>query len=265
MPAGAPPAAGCGPGPAPGLAAAEPFGSAAAGAVADDPGRLLPVLEVETAPSPRFSVIWLHGLGADGAAFRPVVPMLRLGMVPAVRFVFPTAPAIPVTSRGGAILGAWYDILSAARNARRIDESSLLRSREAIRRLIRHENGRGIPEERIFVAGFSQGGAMAYATGLTHAGRLAGVIALSAYLPASELVGQEVAGGPRATPIFAAHGTEDPVVSLAFAEEARDTLLALGYPLEWRTFPMPHSVCIRELRAVGAWLRQRMAALERAA
>lgn len=220
---------------------------------------LLPAIEIATSPTPLFSLIWMHGLGAHGSDFESVVPALGLKDAPGVRFVFPHAPHMPVTCNGGAVMSAWYDILSLGRTTRKIDEPSLLRSRQAIRRLIAREHERGVPAERIFLAGFSQGGALAYATGLTHPQPLAGIVALSTYLPASETVSREIAAAGHALPVFAAHGSEDEVVAPELGAEARDTLLRLGHRLEWHTFPMPHSVSIREIRAVGAWLRRRLA------
>lgn len=141
----------------------------------------LPPIEIETAANPEFAVIWLHGLGADGSDFVPVVPELGLPAAPAVRFIFPHAPHMPVTCNGGYVMRAWYDIISLDSNARRIDEAGIIASREAIRGLIEFEKSRGIPVDRIFIAGFSQGGAVAYTTALTHPEKLAGVIALSTF------------------------------------------------------------------------------------
>ncbi|MDQ5879510.1 MAG: phospholipase/carboxylesterase, partial [Pseudomonadota bacterium] len=144
---------------------------------------LLPAIEVATDNNPRYAVIWLHGLGADGSDFEPVVPELRLDDSPGVRFIFPHAPEMPVTCNGGYIMPAWYDIISLEPHSRRVDEAGIVHSRAAIRALIHRENERGIPCERIFLAGFSQGGAVAYVTALTHPEKLAGLIALSTYLP----------------------------------------------------------------------------------
>ena len=143
----------------------------------------LPAIEVETGDNPQYAVIWLHGLGADGSDFVPVVPELGLADAPGVRFIFPHAPEIPVTCNGGYVMRAWYDIVSLDSSSREIDEAGIVHSRAAIRRLIARENRRGIPCARIFLAGFSQGGAIAYTTALTHAERLAGIIALSTYIP----------------------------------------------------------------------------------
>lgn len=221
---------------------------------------LLPAIEVESAENPQFSLIWLHGLGADGSDFASVVPELGLGDGPGVRFIFPHAPSMPVTCNGGYVMPAWYDIISLEPGSRRVDEAGLLHSCQAIRRLLVRENQRGIPDRRIFLAGFSQGGAVAYSTALTHPTPLAGVIALSTYLPSPRLLADELAAANQAIPIFAAHGIHDDVVSPALGRAARDLLLQRAYPLEWHEYPMPHSVCLAEIQAIGQWLRTRMAA-----
>lgn len=226
---------------------------------------LLDCLELQTGAVPRFAVIWLHGLGADGSDFVPVVPHLGLEGAPAVRFVFPNAPAIPVTCNGGWVMPAWYDIISLDPDTRQVDAAGVVRSRAAIRRLVARENERGIPCARIFLAGFSQGGAVAYATALTHAERLAGIVALSTYLPTPELVEAEGSAANAAQSIFAAHGTEDDVVGPGLGTRARDFLAARGHAVEWREYPMPHSVCLEEIVDIGAWLRTRMAAVDSAA
>ena len=219
---------------------------------------LLPAIEVETVDNPQFSVIWLHGLGADGSDFEPVVPELGLEDY-AVRFVFPHAPMIPVTCNGGYVMRAWYDIISLDIDSRQIDDAGILESRQAIRRLIARENQRGTPCHRIFIAGFSQGGAIAYATALTHPEKLAGVIALSTYIPNPGILVAEATEANKATPIFAAHGSADDVVSFQLGVVARDLLMQHGYPLEWHDYPMPHSVCPQEITAIGDWLRKTMA------
>ena len=221
---------------------------------------LLPAIEVATDNNPRYAVIWLHGLGADGSDFEPVVPELRLDDSPGVRFIFPHAPEMPVTCNGGYIMPAWYDIISLEPHSRRVDEAGIVHSRAAIRSLIARENERGIPCERIFLAGFSQGGAVAYVTALTHPEKLAGLIALSTYLPTPQLVIDEATAANRALPIFAAHGSEDDVVSPTLGRQARDFLVQQGYRSEWREYPMPHSVCLEEIVDIGAWLRPRLAA-----
>ncbi len=218
----------------------------------------LPPIEIETAANPEFAVIWLHGLGADGSDFVPVVPELGLPAAPAVRFIFPHAPHMPVTCNGGYVMRAWYDIISLDSNARRIDEAGIIASREAIRGLIEFEKSRGIPVDRIFIAGFSQGGAVAYTTALTHPEKLAGVIALSTYIPSPALLTDESAAANRDTPIFAAHGTGDDVVSPALGLAARKLLAERGYVIDWHEYPMPHSVCLEEVQAIGRWLGKRM-------
>lgn len=225
---------------------------------------LLDGIELQTGDTPRFAVIWMHGLGADGSDFVPVVPHLGLDDAPSIRFVFPNAPQIPVSCNGGYVMPAWYDIISLAPNAREVDAAGVRRSREAIRRLIERENQRGVPGERIFVAGFSQGGAIAYSTALTHPQRLAGIVALSTYIPTPELLEAEATAVNAGLPIFAAHGNEDDVVSPELGTRARNLVQSLGHAVEWREYPMPHSVCIEEIIDIGAWLRQRMAAIDHA-
>ena len=218
------------------------------------------IIELESKPSPTYAVIWLHGLGADGSDFVPVVPELGLDDAPGVRFIFPSAPYMPVTCNGGYVMRAWYDIISLEKNSRRIDEAGIVSSRALVRQLIEREKGRGIAVDRIFIAGFSQGGAVAYATALTHPEPLAGVIALSTYLPSEDLVSREATPANAALPIFAAHGSEDDVVSPDLGRRARDFLVARGNIPEWHEYPLPHSVCIEEIVAIGVWLRQRMGA-----
>ena len=222
----------------------------------------LPAIELETAANPQFSVIWLHGLGADGSDFVPVIDELGLddlpGM-PGIRFVFPHAPQMPVTCNGGYVMPSWYDIYSLDVNSRRVDEDGIRQSRQAIRQLIARENERGIPCRRIIVAGFSQGGAVAYTTALTHPEALAGVIALSTYIPAPTLLTDEATEVNKTIPVFAAHGSEDEVVSPILGETAREWLTQHGYAVEWHEYPMPHSVCLEEIGAIGQWLRKTLA------
>jgi phospholipase/carboxylesterase len=223
-------------------------------------GGLLPAIELETAENPRFSVIWLHGLGADGSDFEPVVPELGLDDCPGVRFIFPHAPHMPVTCNGGYVMRAWYDIVAMGSASRNVDEAGIIDSRQAIRRLIARENQRGIPCSRIFLAGFSQGGAVAYTTVLTHPEPLAGLIALSTYIPAPQLLEDEATAANKAVPIFAAHGSEDDVVSPELGIRARDFLARLGHRIEWHDYAMPHSVCLEEVNEIGRWHRERMGA-----
>ena len=220
----------------------------------------LPAIIVETNPNPVFSVIWLHGLGADGSDFEAIIPELGLDDGPGIRFIFPNAPQIPVTCNGGYVMPAWYDIFTLDSMSRRVDDAGIIESRTAIRNLIARENHRGIPSNKIFLAGFSQGGAVAYTTALTHPERLAGIIAMSTYIPSEQLIVDELSEANKAIPIFAAHGTEDEVVSPGLGMRARDFLIEHGYPLQWQTYPMPHSVCLEEIQAIGDWLQARMAA-----
>jgi phospholipase/carboxylesterase len=220
---------------------------------------LLPAIEIETAPNPAFSVIWMHGLGADGSDFVPVVPELGLPDKLGVRFIFPHAPAMPVTCNGGYVMPAWYDIQSLDEDGRRADERGVIASRNAIRALIARENARGVPCDHIVLAGFSQGGAIAYTTALTHPETLAGVVALSTYIPSTDLIALEAAPANASTPIFAAHGTDDDIVPLTLGTRARDWLAAAGHPITWQTYQMPHSVCIEEIVDIGQWLEKRFA------
>jgi len=221
---------------------------------------LLPAIELETAAMPRFSVIWLHGLGADGSDFEAVVPELGLARDPGVRFVFPHAPQMPVTCNGGYVMPAWYDIVSLDSSSRTVDAAGIIAARQAIRRLIERENQRGVPCSRVFLAGFSQGGAVAYTTALTHAETLAGVIALSTYIPTPQLLEDEATAANQGLPIFAAHGSEDDVVSPELGIRARDFLTRHGHQVEWHEYPMPHSVCLEEIQEIGRWLGDRMEA-----
>lgn len=220
---------------------------------------MLSTLELETGDNPTFSVIWLHGLGADGNDFVPIVSEMGLPADAAMRFVFPNAPMIPVTINGGYVMPAWYDILSLDGNRRDADEIGIRATRDAIRELIERENDRGIPCSRIVIAGFSQGGAMAYTIGLTHPEALAGIIALSAYLPAPELIQDELSDANLRTPVFAGHGRHDDVVPLMLGEQACDIVRQLGGEPAWHTYAMPHTVCLDEITDIGNWLQQRLA------
>ena len=213
---------------------------------------LLETLEMETAPSPTAAVIWLHGLGADGHDFVDIVPLLGLGKLP-TRFVFPHAPMRPVTINGGAVMRAWYDVRGDA-GVRREDEAGVRESQQRVEALIAREKTRGIPAGRIALAGFSQGGAMVLQTGLRHPDRLAGIMALSCFLPLTDKVAAEAVAVNRDVPIFMAHGTEDPVIPLQRAAISRDALRKLGYQVDWREYSMPHAVCPEEIGDVGAWL-----------
>jgi phospholipase/carboxylesterase len=216
---------------------------------------LLDCVELETAPNPGASVIWLHGLGADGNDFVPIVPELRLPAKPAVRFVFPHAPVRPVTINNGFRMRAWYDISAADLN-NRADLVGVRQSQAQVEALIAREKARGVTAARIVLAGFSQGGAIALYAGLRHAERLAGLIALSTYLVAADKLGAEASAANRRLPIFMAHGTADPVVRPEWGDASRRALDAAGYPVEWHSYPMAHSVCMEEVVAIGAWLRR---------
>lgn len=201
------------------------------------------------------SVIWLHGLGADGRDFEPVVAELDLPL--ALRFVFPHAPIRPVTINGGVPMRAWYDIVSLDRGGPQ-DEAGIRDSAASLVALIERERARGIPNQRIVVAGFSQGGAIALHTALRYADRLAGLLALSTWLPLGTAHRAEVAGNreaqPRDLPVFIAHGSYDPMLPLALGEATRDALLAAGFKPEWHSYPMAHAVCAEEIADIRAWL-----------
>ena len=210
-------------------------------------------IELETGPQPAASIVVLHGLGADANDFVPLARELDLSAVGPVRYVFPHAPTMPVTVNGGYVMRAWYDILGQDL-VRREDEGGLRASRLAVEALIARERGRGVAASRIVLAGFSQGCAMTLMTGLRHAERLAGLAGLSGYLPlASETVAERSPANAD-VPVFLAHGTRDPVVPYARAVASRDVLLAMGYPVEWHEYPMPHSVCAPEIADLNRWL-----------
>ncbi|RCW71282.1 alpha/beta hydrolase [Pseudorhodoferax soli] len=216
---------------------------------------LLDAIHIESAPSPTAAVIWLHGLGASGDDFAAIVPELDLSGCAPIRFVFPHAPVMPVTINNGFEMPAWYDIF-APDLVRREDAAGIGRSVLAIEALIAHEVARGIPARRIVLAGFSQGCAMTLHAGLRHPERLAGLVALSGYLPLADSLAAERHPANFGTPIFMAHGTADPVVVLPRAQEARAVLEKLGYQVQWRTYPMPHSVHPDEIADISAFLQQ---------
>ncbi|RAN83125.1 carboxylesterase [Bacillus sp. SRB_336] len=217
----------------------------------------LPTVEHETAANPRYSILWLHGLGADGNDFAPIVPALVDPAWPPLRFVFPHAPVRPVTINNGMSMRAWYDIAAFDLNARQ-DEAGMRASIGEVETLIEREHGRGVPSERILLAGFSQGGAIALAAGLRHPQKLAGIIALSTYLPLHAALAGERSAANAATPIFWGHGSVDPVVVLQRGVDSRDLLQSLGYALEWHTYPMAHAVCPEEIGDLRHWLAQRL-------
>ena len=210
---------------------------------------------VETGPKPSFTIIWLHGLGADGYDFVPVVRELQALGAPPLRYVFPHAATMPVTINGGAVMRAWYDITNADL-LRREDEKGIRASQQQVQALITREAERGVASSRIVLAGFSQGGAIALQTGLRQSEPLAAIIALSCYLPLADSFSRERALASARVPIFMAHGTSDPVVPLARGAASRDALTAAGYAVEWHQYPMPHSVNEQEIRDIAAFLKR---------
>jgi len=218
---------------------------------------LLECIELQTTAAPTRAVIWLHGLGADGYDFVPVVKELESLGAPAARYVFPHAPMMPVTINNGFVMRAWYDIRTADL-AHREDEQTIRGSQKAVEALIEREVQRGIPRARIVLAGFSQGAAIALQTGLRQADPLAGLIALSGYLPLADKLAAERHAASAAVPLLMAHGTDDPVVPIARAIQSRDLLTSLGYAVSWHEYPMPHSICAEEIEAIAAFLRQRL-------
>ncbi|MBW3550278.1 MAG: carboxylesterase [Proteobacteria bacterium] len=226
---------------------------------------LLDTVETETAPSPEWTVLWLHGLGADGNDFAPIVPQLVRRDWPALRFVFPHAPVRPVTINNGVPMRAWYDIRSfdfnAADFADRADDAGVTQSVAEVEALIAREARRGVPASRVLLAGFSQGGAIALAAGLRRATPLAGLIALSTYLPlsqsAAEAAVRERGAAVTAQPLFMAHGQFDQVVPYAAGAASQARLRALGLSLDWHQYPMAHQVCAEQIRDLGDWLSRR--------
>ncbi len=223
-----------------------------------DANELLPCVEIEPALPAKAAVIWLHGLGADGHDFVPAVPHLGLDPALAVRFVFPHAPSIPVTINMGMSMPAWYDITGVELRHRQ-DKAGIARSAGQVRDLLIREVKRGVPIEKIVLAGFSQGGAIAVYAALRCPQRLAGAIALSTYLLLGENSATEVSSANGSLPVFQAHGAQDPMVPFERGTELRDALVALGCEVTWRSYPMQHQVSMEELADIGAWLTQRLA------
>jgi len=212
-------------------------------------------VELETGPNPSASVIWLHGLGADGHDFEPIAPELVRPGERSLRFVFPHAPVRPVTLNNGYRMRAWYDIHSLERLAMQ-DEAGIRASHAIVESLIRRENERGIRTDRIVLAGFSQGGAMSLYSGTRYPEKLAGIIGLSCYLLLESQLTTEKVAANQATPIFLGHGSQDPVVNPILGQESRRVLEQEGYAVEWHSYPMPHSVCPQEVADIAAWLRR---------
>ena len=220
---------------------------------------LLPGVEIETAPNPRHAIIWLHGLGADGNDFAPIVPELVDRAWPPLRFVFPHAPVRAVTINNGLRMRAWYDIRGVA-IADKQDEAGIRESIAQLDELIAREATRGIASARVLLAGFSQGGAIALAGGVRHAAKLAGIVALSTYLPLDAKTADERSAQNAGLPIFMGHGSVDQVVPQTLGSRSRDALVAFGYAVEWHSYPMAHSVCAEEIADLRAWIGARLAA-----
>lgn len=220
---------------------------------------ILPCVEIETAPNPRHAVIWMHGLGANGHDFEPIVPELVAADWPALRFVFPHAPERSITVNNGMRMPAWYDI-KGFEIAQRQDETGIRESIVQIEALIAREIERGVPVQNILLAGFSQGAAIALSVGLRHAGSLAGIIALSGYLPLHEALATEATAANQKTPVFIAHGSHDPVVAEGLGQMSRDYLRSLGYSVDWHSYPMAHQVCAEEIADLRQWIGQRLRA-----
>jgi phospholipase/carboxylesterase len=212
-------------------------------------------VEIETGAEPTHAVIWLHGLGADGHDFEPVVDELEQARLPPIRFVFPHAPMRPVAINNGYVMRAWYDILSLDFAQRREDPLGVRESARQLETLIERENRRGIADERIVLAGFSQGGAIALHTGLRHPRRLAGILALSTYLPLADTLAAEAQAANREVPLFMAHGRDDAVIPYEFGQRSGQLLLDLGFRPEWHDYPIGHSLSLAEIEDIDAWLR----------
>lgn len=214
---------------------------------------------LESGNNPQYSIIWLHGLGADGQDFVPIVDDLKLPV--AVRYIFPHAPRRPVTINGGFVMRAWYDITNDNIDSQQ-DEAGICASQTDVEALIAKEVERGIDPDHIFLAGFSQGGAIALFTALHQEKPLAGVLALSAYLPLAHTAQTESTPNSRQTPVFMAHGTRDPIVPHVLGLASRDALKSLGYQVEWHEYAMQHTVVDQELRDIEAWLKSKIDARE---
>lgn len=220
---------------------------------------LLETHEIETAANPSIGIIWLHGLGADGFDFAPIVPELVQKNWPAIRFIFPHAPVRAVTINNGVRMRAWYDIKSFDFN-QRADETGVRESMVQVEALIARENERGIPSSRIFLVGFSQGGAIALAAGLRSKTALAGIVALSTYLPMADATADEMTEAGKNIPVFFAHGSSDPVIPVAIGKASYFSLAKMGVETRWQEYPMQHAVCTEEISDLAAWLEQRLVA-----
>ena len=212
----------------------------------------LQTIEIETRPKPSHTIIWLHGLGADGNDFVPIVQEIKLPPL-GIRFVFPHAPMRAVTINGGFVMRAWYDIVYQDLVMKE-DEQGLRQSQMMVEDLIARESSRGVPPNRIVIAGFSQGGVIALQTALRHPKRLAGAMSLSAYLPLVAALEKERNAANNDMPVFLGHGSMDNIVPLPLGASSRDRLIKLGYDVDWHQYPMAHSVCAEELEDIGEWL-----------
>ncbi len=213
-------------------------------------------IEVESSTLVQKTVIWLHGLGADGNDFASLVPELQLPSSCGIRFIFPHAPVIPITINNGYNMRAWYDIQTFSFDDR-IDHQGIAKSMAHIHTLIKNEMTRGITESNIILAGFSQGAVMALVTGLTYPRQLGGIIALSGYLPDAEGFLAKASAANQHSPIYIAHGTQDPIVPYSLGERTSALLRERAYPVTWQSFSMPHSVCKEEILGIGQWLQKR--------
>ena len=217
---------------------------------------MLESVEQQTRPKPAWTVLWLHGLGADGHDFAPIVPELLRPDWPGIRFVFPHAPVRPVTINNGMPMRAWYDIRNLSIE-QRADEEGLRASMREVDALIARERDRGVPASRLLLVGFSQGGALALASGLRRESAVAGIACLSGYLPMADRTEAELTPAGRTTPVFLGHGRQDPMVAISLGTRTRAALEGWQVPVTWRDYPMPHSVCAEEIRDLGDWMALR--------
>lgn len=231
--------------------------SASLSATAGSALAALETVEISSGLNPTAAVIWLHGLGADGHDFEPLVPYLAWPGAPAIRYVFPHAPVRPVTVNGGMPMRAWYDILSMD-SERGHDRTGIENSVSQVQALLDREHKRGIPAGKIILAGFSQGGAIALRLGLNYSQKLAGLIVLSSYLLFESELESRLHEANRHTAVFVGHGTQDPMVPLSMGQAVSSRLQSLGYPVEWHSYPMPHAVCQEEIEDLAAWLPERL-------
>ena len=220
---------------------------------------LLPTVERQTGELPKCAILWLHGLGADGHDFEPIVDEFDFDQLPAIRFVFPHAPMRPVTINGGYVMRAWYDIVSADFAPGREESEGVRESASQIEALLARENERGIPDSRIVLAGFSQGGVIALHTGLRHPRRLAGILALSCYLPMTDTLSAEAQPANHEVPIFMAHGQADPIIPYELGKRSAKLLKALDYRVQWHGYSTEHTVCLEEIHDVEIWLNRVLA------